>query len=424
MKSDWDVRPVVWPTKEPELPPKAEPTAAPQAPPAAAPAVEKAPVSEAESQRDLPPGIETDSTHAYVWENAAAAAAVVRTIIHRDEGGPPGGPLAGMSARQVVAALMAALGVEVGAAVVMHLVDEADALWVGGAIAEEPEAMHGTAMEALEHLRQRMVAGDYLEHGGFALARDVLERAFGANRARRLVHAEEGEGENGFNMLKNVAPEQIAPFISHEHPQTIALTLSQLAPTEASGILAQLPQRMQADVAYRIAIMESITPAVLVEIGEALEASLQDILGENQAVGGPKAVADILNLTGSSVEKNVLDQMDAQDPEAAEAVRNLMFTFADIAKLADRELQTLMHQVDQKDLAISLKAAEEELKDKALGNMSERVRTSITEQIEELGPMRLSEVEGVQLRIVQQVRQLEEQGQITIVRGDSRDAWV
>ena len=151
---------------------------------------------------------------------------------------------------------------------------------------------------------------------------------------------------------------------------------------------------------------------------------MRDILGGNQDVGGPKVVADILNLTGSSVEKSVLDNMDAQDPEVAEAVRNLMFTFADISKLSDRELQSLMREVDQKDLVVALKAATDELKDKVLGNMSERVRTFITEEMEFLGPMRLSEVEEVQLRIVQQVRQLEEQGQITIVRGDSEDQFV
>ena len=113
-----------------------------------------------------------------------------------------------------------------------------------------------------------------------------------------------------------------------------------------------------------------------------------------------------------------------RDPEVAEAVRNLMFTFSDISKLTDRELQILLREVDQKDLVIALKAADEELKDKILGNMSERVRTFISEEMEFLGPMRLSEVEEVQLRIVQQVRQLEEQGQVTIVRGEADDTFV
>tara|TARA_Y100001968_G_scaffold67972_1_gene58985 strand:+ start:75 stop:425 length:351 start_codon:yes stop_codon:yes gene_type:complete len=116
--------------------------------------------------------------------------------------------------------------------------------------------------------------------------------------------------------------------------------------------------------------------------------------------------------------------MDAQDPEVAESVRNLMFVFEDISKLTDREIQTLMREVDQKDLVVALKSASDEMKEKVLGNMSERVRTFITEEMEFQGPMRLSEVEEVQLRIVQQVRQLEEQSQVTIVRGDSDDQFV
>ena len=141
-------------------------------------------------------------------------------------------------------------------------------------------------------------------------------------------------------------------------------------------------------------------------------------------MGGPKVVADILNLTGSSVEKNVLEQMDGTDPEVAEEVRNLMFVFADLVKLTDKELQVLMREVEQKDLVIGLKAADQELKDKVLSNMSERVRSFIEEEMEYLGPMRLSEVEEVQLRIVQQAHQLEDQGQITITLGDANEEFV
>jgi len=170
--------------------------------------------------------------------------------------------------------------------------------------------------------------------------------------------------------------------------------------------------------------MEDISTAALQRVEESLTRSLRSLTLGTANAGGPKVMADMLNLTGSSVEKNVLDQMDGQDPEAAEAVRNLMFLFCDIAKLTDREIQTLLREVDQKDLTIALKAASEELKDKVLGNISEEVRKKITEDMEFLGPMRLSEVEEVQLRIVQQVRLLEEKGQITIVRGDSDDTFV
>ncbi len=325
--------------------------------------------------------------------------------------------------QQKVAIVMVALGEEVSGEVLKHLHDyeiEEITQAIAGLKSISVELMD----RVLEEFEQHLLAGEWVSQGGVDFARSALERAVGPRRAQEILERVTTKVSSGFYMLKNVAPDQIAPFISHEHPQTIALILSQLEAAQASGILAQLPERLQSDVAYRIATMENITPNVIKQIEESLESSLRDILGGNQDVGGPKVVADILNLTGSSVEKNVLDQMDAQDPEVAESVRNLMFVFGDIAKLTDREIQTLMREVDQKDLVVALKSASEELKDKVLNNMSERVRNFINEEMEFLGPMRLSEVEEVQLRIVQQVRQLEEQGQITIVCGDADDQFV
>ena len=275
----------------------------------------------------------------------------------------------------------------------------------------------------LEEFEQHLMAGEWVSQGGADFARQALERAVGAPQ-QEILDRISSQISSGFYILRNVPPDQIAPFISHKHPQSIALILSHLEADQASGILGQLPERLQSDVAYRIATVENITPNVLKEIEESLESSLRDMLGGNQDVGGPKVVADILNLTGSSVEKSVLDNMDAQDPEVAESVRNLMFVFEDISKLTYREIQTLMREVDQKDLVVALKSASDEMKEKVLGNMSERVRKFITEEMEFQGPMRLSEVEEVQLRIVQQVRQLEEQSQVTIVRGDSDDQFV
>jgi len=320
------------------------------------------------------------------------------------------------------AILFVSLGEELTSQVMKYLSDAeiediSAALTETGASAEEQ-------LRILEDFEKELLASNWYVGGGMRFARGALERAVGPRRTQEIIGRVASKGSSGFYMLKDVAPDQIAPFISHEHPQTIALLLSQLEAAQASGILAQLPAHMQADVAYRIATLENITPNVLRQIEEVLEQSLRDILGGNQDVGGPKVVADMLNMTGSSIEKSVLDQMDAQGPKVAEAVRNLMFVFEDIAKLTDREIQTVLREVDQKDLVVALKASSEKLKDKILGNMSERVREFIAEEMEFLGPMRLSEVEEVQLRIVQQVRQLEEQGEITIVRGDSDDEFV
>jgi flagellar motor switch protein FliG len=329
----------------------------------------------------------------------------------------------GLTPQQTVAVVMVALGEDVSGEVMKHLSDY-EIEEITQAIAGLKNVSVEVMDRVIEEFEQLLMAGEWISQGGVDFARAALERAVGPRKAQEILDRITSQISAGFYMLRNVPPDQIAPFISHEHPQSIALILSQLEADQASGILAQLPELLQSDVAYRIATMENITPNVLKEIEESLEESLRDMLGGNQDVGGPKVVADILNLTGSTVEKNVLDNMDAQDPEVSESVRNLMFVFDDIAKLTDRELQVLMREVDQADLVIALKSASDEMKDKILGNLSERVRAFITEEMEFAGPMRLSEVEEVQLRIVQQVRQLEEQGQVSIVKGDSNDQFV
>ena len=201
---------------------------------------------------------------------------------------------------------------------------------------------------------------------------------------------------SGFYMLRNVDPNQIIPFIAKEHPQTISLILSQLDSGQAAGVLNGLPEELQSDVAYRIAMMENISPEVLRELEDSLAQDLQTILGgQITEIGGPKAVAEILNRTGRSTEKAVLERLDAQDPELAEEVRNQMFVFDDIAKLTDREIQMILREVDSKDLAVALKGGSEELQARIFGNVSERVGTMLKEEMEFSGPVRMSDVEDV-----------------------------
>ena len=328
-----------------------------------------------------------------------------------------------LSPRQKVAVLMVALGQE-NAADVMKFLTDYEIEDITHTITEIKYLPAELQDEILGEFEQHLLAGEYMSQGGVDFARGALERAVGPRKAQEILDRIMSQVSSGFYLLKNVPPEQLAPFISHEHPQTIALILSQLDPVHAAGIIGQLPERIQGEVAYRIATMENITPSVLKQIEDSLEANLRDILGGNQDVGGPKVVADMLNLTGASIEKNVLDRLDAQDPEVAEIVRNMMFVFDDIHKLTDREVQTVLREVEQKDLVIALKAASEDVREKVLGNMSERVRSFIEDEIEFSGPMRLSEVEEVQLRIVQKIRQLEDQGQVAIVRGNAEDTFV
>jgi hypothetical protein len=284
MNRDKQVRPFAWPTTEPEIPTPP----APAVPVDSAPQVRATPtpstvVSEARPGDALPEGISPDSTHAFLWENAAAAA-VLRTMMQQDDAGVDDGPLAGMTARQLAAAIMAGLGIDVGTRVMRHLHLEAEAGWVGRALAEEPAVIHRVAMAALQAVRGRIEAGDYLEEGGADYAARLLESAFYRGRVSRLLRGP--REESGFRAFKDIAPEQIAPYISHEHPQTIAMCLSQLDSAMAARILAQLPPRMQADVSYRVATIENVTPEALLGLEEAMEASMSDILSGNVDVGG------------------------------------------------------------------------------------------------------------------------------------------
>ena len=217
---------------------------------------------------------------------------------------------------------LVAMGEE-AAAEVMKFLNDGEIETITPAVAALENVTAEVQGGELEALKQELIAGERESRGGMDFARGALERAVGPRKAQEILDRVGRTTTPGFQALKNAAPDQVAPFISHEHPQTIALILSQLDSRQAAGILAELPERMQADVAYRIATMENVAPAVLKEIEEALESSVRDVVDLNQRVGGALAVADVLNLTGSSVTREVLGQIDSQDPELANVLRSL-----------------------------------------------------------------------------------------------------
>ena len=330
----------------------------------------------------------------------------------------------GYSSRQKVAILMIALGQDTSAEILKYLNDY-EIEDIAQTIAELRTVTTDQEDEVLEEFETMLMAGKYVSMGGIDFARGTLEKAMGPRRAQSMLDRVTATTSGGFYLLRNIAPNQIAPFISKEHPQTIALILSQLDPSQAAGVLNILPEELQSEVTYRVAAMENISPQVLREIEDTLANELQAILtGQITEIGGPKKVAEILNMTGRSTEKAVLERLDSQDPEIAEEIRNMMFTFDDIANLTDREIQMVLREVDTKDLATALKGSAPEMQDRIFSNVSERVSQMIREEMEFSGPIRMSDVEEVQLRVVQTVRQLEEAGQVTVTRGESTDVFV
>ncbi len=281
--------------------------------------------------------------------------------------------------------------------------------------------------KVIDECYQIFMARQYVSQGGIDFATQILESALGAAKAREIMHRLESSlRSRGFSLLKDIDPKQLANFFQNEHPQTIALILTQLSPSQAASILAELGPELQAEVSLRIATMEKTSPEILKEIEATLEGHFEATTARDlSATGGAKAIAEILNLIDTTAEKNILQSLEADDPDLAAEVKNMMFVFDDIILLDDRSVQRLLKDVETKDLSLALKAASDEVKKKIFGNVSERVATLIQEEMEFMGPTRLSDVEAAQGRIVDSVRRLEEEGQIIIAgRGGREDIIV
>jgi flagellar motor switch protein FliG len=323
-----------------------------------------------------------------------------------------------MSSREKAAIVLIAMGTEMSAQVMRHLSEtEIEKLTTQIALVENIDSK--TELAVLREFYSMMKASEYISEGGMNYAREVLEASLGKNRANGIIKKiQDTLHPTGFSLLKDVDPIHLLEFIRNEHPQTIALILSQLNPAQAAGVLGQLPEDVQTDVAMRIATMEKITPEVIHEVESVLDVHLKEVISGNlSASGGIKAVASILNLVDRSTEKSILGNMEMENPELTSNIKNLMFVFEDLLILDDKSIQMILKEVDTKELSIALKAASDELKEKIFKNVSERVVEMIKEEMEYTGPIRLSVVEETQQRIVEVVRRLEEEQQIVIVRG-------
>ncbi|MBI4831242.1 MAG: flagellar motor switch protein FliG [Candidatus Lindowbacteria bacterium] len=219
-----------------------------------------------------------------------------------------------------------------------------------------------------------------------------------------------------FEFVRKADPSQILNFIQDEHPQTIALVLAHLTPSVASMVLAALPEDLQTDVVHRISSMEQTSPEIVRDVEAVLERKLASVIRpEMTKVGGVKSVAELLNRVDRATEKNILSKLSERDPELANEVRSLMFVFDDIVMVTDAGIQRTLKEIENRDLSLALKAANEDVKNKVFRNMSSRAVEMIKEDMEYMGPVRLRDVEAAQMRIVEGIRRLEDAGEIVIV---------
>ncbi len=261
--------------------------------------------------------------------------------------------------------------------------------------------------------------------GGLDLAKELVEKALGSDAQDTLENVQQTIEALPFGFLKKVDPQNVLTFINDEHPQTIALILSHLPPSYGAEIIARLPAERRLQVIRRIATMGQTSPDVIKEVEEGLSQRMSTIMSQSfEGAGGPESVAEILNVTDRATERAILESLAQDDPELADEIRRLMFVFDDINHMGDKDIQTILKNVETQQWAMALKGASPELRERILGNMSKRAAQMLQEEMEYLGPVKLSEVEAVQQQIVDIVRRLEDSGQITTHPDDGDEELV
>ncbi len=260
------------------------------------------------------------------------------------------------------------------------------------------------------------IATQYANEGNLSYAKELLMASLDPGVAERVLGQIQTQVQKTpFSFLQRAESENLLTFIQDEHPQTIALILCHLSHHKASEIMVGLPMQKQLEVIKRIANMEQTNPEVIREVEQGLESRLSSMLMQaTEKAGGVPTVAEILNLTDRATEKSIMEGLEADDPDLVEEIRRLMFVFEDIKLVNDKGIQAVLKEVENDELALALKTASDELKQKIFSNMSERAGSLIKEDMEFMGPVRVSDVEAAQQRIVDIVRRLEEAGDVII----------
>jgi flagellar motor switch protein FliG len=330
-----------------------------------------------------------------------------------------------LSGRQKAAILLISLGPEVSAQIFKHLREE-EIEQLTLEIANVRKVDSGEKDAILTEFHQICIAQEYISQGGIQYAKEILEKALGSTKAMDIINRLTATLQvRPFDFARKADPGQILNFIQNENSQTIALVLSYLQPDQSSIILSSLPQEKQADVAKRIALMDSTSPEVISQVERVLEQKLSATVTQDYtSAGGIEAIVQILNGVDRGTERTILDALEIQDPELAEEIKKRMFVFEDIVNLDNRSIQRIIRDIENSDLQLALKVASEEVREAIFRNMSKRMAETFREEMEYMGPVRLRDVEEAQTRIVSTIRRLEEAGEIIIARGGGDDIIV
>ena len=323
-----------------------------------------------------------------------------------------------LSGIQKAAILLISLGPEKSATIFKHLKeDEIEQLTLE--IANTRSVSPQTKEEIINEFYEVCLAQQYIAEGGIGYAKELLEKALGSEKAMAVISKLTSSLQvRPFEFIRKTEPAQLLNFIQDEHPQTIALILSYLSAQQSAQVISALPPEKQADVAKRIAQMDRTSPDVIKEVERVLERKLASLVNQDYTIiGGVDAIVDILNSVDRGTEKHIVESLEMEEPELADEIRRKMFVFEDILLLDDRTVQRVLRDVDNNDLSVALKSANEEVKGLIFNNLSKRLATMIQEDMEFMGPVRMKDVEEAQQKIVNVIRKLEESAEIVISRG-------
>ena len=323
-----------------------------------------------------------------------------------------------ISGVQKAAILLISLGPERSASIFKHLKEE-EIETLTLEIANTRSVSPATKDQVMDEFYEVCLAQQYIAEGGISYAKELLEKALGVEKARDVIGKLTASLQvRPFEFVRKTDASQLLNFIQDEHPQTIALILSYLSSGQASAIISSLPPDKQADVAKRIAQMDRTSPDVIKEVEKVLERKLASLVNQDYTiVGGVDSIVEILNTVDRGTEKHIMETLEIEDPELADEIRRKMFVFEDILSLDDKSIQRVLREVDNNELAVALKGANEDVQTVIFNNLSKRLASMIKEDMEYMGPVRLKDVEEAQQKIVNIIRKLEDSAEIIISRG-------
>jgi len=324
-----------------------------------------------------------------------------------------------------VAVLLSTLPEEVASNVLRYL-DTIEIERISTCMAKLGRVESGIVDSVINDFMQMAAEGAGSISLGKGYAENLISKVLGADEAKTMVaKVSENKGGKSFELLDDLDSKMLTDLTRNEHPQTIALILSHLNPEKTGNVLSNLPEELRAEVVLRISKLEPVLPEVISEIAQVLEVGVKAMGDVGDQLGGVKSVADILNQMDRAAESSVMTKIEEADPKLAEEIKQLMFIFEDLVSVDDRGIQEILKEISSDDLARALKTASEAVKEKIFKNMSERAVEMLNEDIEDMGPTKLSDVEKAQLSITQVALRLEEEGKVTVGgRGGEEEVFV